>query len=279
MEKQIIFMMAFIIGSLNLAKAQDTIVFKNQESKIVKITQIKSEELTCKDFANLEGPDYIYELSKITAIHFKNGIVQDYNIPDNDVEYVNDVPVKKYEEPTTLQSDTASVLPKKLYKYEERSEYYKNVPYQHEYGDLYNPALAGVASYFIPGLGQMISGETGRGLAFFGGTVGAYLVTMIGFTALASETYYYENYYYHNNNNNKTLYTAMAVGGLISTIGLEIWSIVDAVHVAKVNNLYNRDLRRQRLASIRLSPYIDASKQTLSLNNQPAVGLSLKVNF
>jgi len=39
--------------------------------------------------------------------------------------------------------------------------------YMPQPGDPNNPAVMGLASFFIPGLGQMLSGETGRGLAFF----------------------------------------------------------------------------------------------------------------
>jgi len=41
--------------------------------------------------------------------------------------------------------------------------------YTYQDGDKYNPAVAGITSFLIPGLGQVISGETIRGLAFFGG--------------------------------------------------------------------------------------------------------------
>ncbi|ULB33745.1 MULTISPECIES: hypothetical protein [Proteiniphilum] len=37
-------------------------------------------------------------------------------------------------------------------------------------GDKHNPIVMGFSSYFVPGLGQMLSGEVGRGLAFLGGT-------------------------------------------------------------------------------------------------------------
>ena len=279
MKKTFFLLFILIIGVFNSIKAQDTIFFKNNESKIVKITQIKSNELFCKEFTNLEGPDYIYELKKIGEIHFKNGLVQTYDILDeNEVEYINDVAVKKQD----LDKYKEPIQNFRLDSYSERNEYYKNVPYHKEYGDPYEPALAGIASYFIPGLGQMICGESGRGLAFLGGTAATYFVTMIGFSGLSygvTYDYYSGNNNSYNYNNNGSLFTAMAVGGAISTVGLYIWSIVDAVHVAKVNNLYARDLRTQNQVSFQLSPFIDTSKTALSLNNQPALGLSLRMNF
>jgi len=41
--------------------------------------------------------------------------------------------------------------------------------YSPQYGDPNNPAISGVCSFLIPGLGQMVSGEVGRGLSFLGG--------------------------------------------------------------------------------------------------------------
>ena len=55
---------------------------------------------------------------------------------------------------------------KKWYGYfPEKVEMYDTHQYVKQFGDPYNPVLAGVASYFIPGLGQMISDESSRGLA------------------------------------------------------------------------------------------------------------------
>ena len=57
---------------------------------------------------------------------------------------------------------------------------YRNLKHIYDYKD-YQPSVyvsrspggMGVASFFIPGLGQMISGEIGRGLAWMGGHLGA----------------------------------------------------------------------------------------------------------
>src|SRR5450759_4570003 len=52
--------------------------------------------------------------------------------------------------------------------------------YTYQVGDPYNTALAGIASLLIPGLGQMVSGEGGRGAAFLGGYVGCWVVYGVG---------------------------------------------------------------------------------------------------
>jgi hypothetical protein len=50
----------------------------------------------------------------------------------------------------------------------DKFDFHQYIP---EYGDPYNPAVSGICSLIVPGLGQMMCGETGRGLAFMGGYV------------------------------------------------------------------------------------------------------------
>lgn len=272
------------------SQAQDTIMFKNGDLKLAKIIQIKSSELTYKDFQNLEGPDYIIKISKVNEIHFKNGFVQKYNVPEStieksqeNVEYINDVPVKPRTELEQQKQEDFSV--RRFSSYKEKRNYYKNVPYQYDYMDRLNPWLSSLASYFLPGLGQIVSGETGRGLAFMGGTVACQVVALIGLAGLShsstNNNYYtgyggYSYYYYNNNDNNETLYAAMLVGGLISTVGVYIWNIVDAYQVAKINNLYARDLRKSHL-SIQLSPSVLPTKTYAS--NSYAFGATLSIHL
>lgn len=279
MKKLTLLLIVFTIGALNLIKAQDTIVFKSNELKIVKVTQVKSNEIICKSFSNLEGPDYIYEIAKIKEIRYHNGSVEVYNLPDDEVEYVNDIPVKKYEE-ITPATDLPNV--KKLNTYSERCEYYKGVHYHREFGDPYNLWVAGIASYFVPGLGQMVSGETGRGFAFLGGFSAAYIVTIVGVSSMYATTKYDYNYDYpipYSTPNQNSTGSIITIGGGLAMLGIYIWSIVDAVNVARVNNLYDRDLRKNSQLNLQLTPFIDARSTSLSLNNKPAVGLSLKLNF
>ncbi len=70
----------------------------------------------------------------------------------------------------------------------------------------------GIASYFIPGLGQAINGQWGKAAGFFGGSVlsGGY----VGLGIIAKER------------------VPIAMGGL-AALGITIWSIVDAVKNAK----------------------------------------------
>ena len=148
------------------------------------------------------------------------------------------------------------------YKY----DYHQYIP---DYNVPYNPAISGLCSFFVPGLGQMFSGEVGRGLGFLGAYAGCAIIYGVGAVQITNSMYDY------NGTSTKGIGTMLlGVGGML---GVSIWSIVDAVHVAKVKNMYIRDLRKTSSLSFEVSPYVE----TLTINNQitTPVGLSMRVNF
>jgi len=146
-----------------------------------------------------------------------------------------------------------------------------------EYGDPYDPGINGVCSFLVPGLGQVLSGETGRGIAFFGGSVGFAIVYGIGAVQVMSNVSnidYYGNSTYNGNSNAGVGTMLLGLGGMAF---VSIWSIVDAIKVAKVNNMYYRSLRKTSLIKLNMSPYVE----TLSINNQVStpVGMTMRVTF
>ena len=56
-------------------------------------------------------------------------------------------------------------------QYKKNKTRYDHKAYVYKSGDRYIPVLAGFCSLPVPGLGQAISGEPIRGLAFLGGSV------------------------------------------------------------------------------------------------------------
>jgi hypothetical protein len=66
--------------------------------------------------------------------------------------------------------------------------------------------------------------------------------------------------------------------GALGAVGINIWSIVDAVHVAKVNNMYYQDhYKRTSAINLEIAPYAEP----ITMYNQVTVpvGLSLKATF
>lgn len=142
-----------------------------------------------------------------------------------------------------------------------------------EYGDPYNPALSGVCSLFVPGLGQMLSGETGRGLAFMGGYIGCAVLVEAGAVQFTSNNFrYLGNSGYSGNSG-----VGVMLIGLGGMAAIEIWSIFDAVKVAKVNNMYIRSLRRTSSLNLEISPYVDHISITNQVSNP--IGMTMRVKF
>ena len=139
--------------------------------------------------------------------------------------------------------------------------------YSYQPGDPYNPTLAGVASFQIPGLGQVISAESGRGLAFFGGYVGCIVLWSAGFANLSNGG---------SSVNSGVVLVFLGGAGLLT---VSVWSIVDAVRVAKVNNLAFRDQTKPSF-NIEFSPYFGNQPVFGILGNQSIpVGLSIRFSF
>lgn len=143
-------------------------------------------------------------------------------------------------------------------RYREYKNLYSTIGYRTQWGDPYNPTTCGVVSALLPGLGQCVAGEWGRGALFFGGY--ALLVASIGQKSGIEDN------------------GAVYVLPMAALAGLYIWNICDAVKVAKIKNLYTRDLRGQMAApELRLEPYIN--NVPAKTGNQLVGGLALKVNL
>ncbi len=131
----------------------------------------------------------------------------------------------------------------------------------YEEGDPYNPVTCGVLS-IIPGVGQMVAHECGRGAAFLGGAAGCFLFSVTGFGVAFGS--------------NEELGGGMIIVGLLGIAAIDIWSIIDATRVAKVKNLAWRD-RNNTGFNLHMEPYISPIQTIGSTKTQ--VGLSLKVHF
>lgn len=154
---------------------------------------------------------------------------------------------------------------------------YRNLKHIYDYKDyqpfIYesrSPGGMGVASFFIPGLGQMISGEIGRGLAWMGGSMGAYLVMGVGGASMSSAEYYGES--------DSTAATIIYLVGFTSLLAVDICCIVDAVRVAKVKNMYERDLYK-KLYSFDLDLHPSVNYILTPTGTQPTAGFTFALNF
>ena len=158
-----------------------------------------------------------------------------------------------------------SVLANGQYKINKTKYNYRTYSYQ--VGDPYNTGVAGLCSLLIPGLGQMLSGETGRGLAFLGTDLGFSVVYVVGILKASNDI---------NNYGEPTSGTGLIAAGGIGMLVVDIWSIVDAVRVAKVNNLAFRD-KNKTSCSFKIQPYVSVINNYSTTRS--ASGISFKVIF
>ena len=156
-------------------------------------------------------------------------------------------------------------------KYKEIKHLYNPKEYIKDIYDPYNPAVAGVCSFLIPGLGQILDGEIGRGILFL---VGA------GFTTGAAVAFSQPAYYSGKTANYYDWQAPVSIACLCGALAIDIWAIVDAVKVGKIKNMYNQDLRKlfsDNNINVSLSPTLAYVPMSNGLT--PTAGVALRVTF
>ncbi len=230
--------------------AQDIITTKDGTDIKAKILEVTINEVKYKKFNNLEGPTFTMLKSEILIVRYQNG--------ENEV----------FKE--SRGSAAAFNTDKEVYpgmRYRDYKDFYNTSEYVSRPGDPYTPFWIGFGDFFIPGLGNAITGEWGRAAGFFFGNLA------LGMLALSQVDY---DYYYGDYEYGSLYWVIMA-----ARLGLNIASICDAVHVAKAKNMYNQDLRAQHASlDFRIEPYLAYTPTGLPGNSlTPAAGLSLKLSF
>lgn len=174
--------------------------------------------------------------------------------------FAGNIVVQENEEGAADQT-TAQITENMKYKQLKNIYNYKN--FTPTVNDRYSPGWSAVASFFIPGLGQMICGEVGRGFAYFGGAAGCYLVAGVG-SALSM-------------NGNQTAGLTVSIAGLAGVLAVEVLAIIDADRVARVKNMYEQDLRKKLAFDIDLYPSVDFIQSANGLT--PTAGMTLALKF
>ena len=247
MKRLIIILAVLILGIADLS-AQDIITKRNGEDIRARITAIGPDTISYQLYDINDGITYTIMKSDVVLIRYKDGrneVIRAGSSSYDPLLYGSREPVEGIR-PGMKYSEL-----KDLYNYK---EYIRGLIQNH------NPTGVGVASFFIPGLGQMICGEGWRGTAFLGGWLGASVLQ-----ALALQ--------YSFDHDTEILYLL----GTATTLGIKIWSIVDATRVAKVKNMYERDLMRTYSINVDLHPSVNYIKTSTGI--QPTAGLTLAMRF
>ena len=141
-------------------------------------------------------------------------------------------------------------------KYRELKEYYNYKDYTKTDDQVHSPAGVGIASYLIPGLGEMICGSGWRGAIFMGGWLACHYCCIASIMELSDAMYY---------------------TSVLGAQAIRIISCIDATRVAKVKNMYKRDLKGMYALDVDLYPSMNYMKTAEGI--QPISGLTLAVRF
>ncbi|MBR1834106.1 MAG: hypothetical protein IJ785_01150 [Bacteroidales bacterium] len=251
MKKALFAMVALLLTATGQIVAQDIITLKDGTDIKAKILEITPTELKYKKYNNLEGPTITILKSQVLIVRYENGENEVFNDSQKNTNN-NDIHNSSY-----------------IHDYMKYSEYknlYDKNKYIRQIGDPYSPSGCGWASFFIPGLGQAIADEWGRAAWIF--------IVNVGLGAVSVRAAY--NYAYYGDNTSTLLLVASSFGRLV----FDIWSIVDAVNVAKIKNMHSQELRARQTSSLNISmtPYLGFAS-CKDNSKQPVTGLSFNLSF
>ncbi len=214
MKRLLIIVLAVLALAGREACAQDIIHTKKGENILATAVIFGPSQVSYRLYEDPTGPMQFIETSKVETIYFENG------------------------EKMKLTQDDAEVSKGTNSFYRLRDKYNPR-DYQPQPGDAYNPALMGVASFIIPGLGQILEGEWGTGLIYMAGDA-----AMIALTVASLKNNYkiYESGLGTDSqiiqaNKQVTIGTVFCLAGAVA---LSAFSAYDAVRIAKVKNLHVR---------------------------------------
>lgn len=255
--KRFVLVFVALMASAAMAQAQDLITKKDGQDIKARVLEVSPNEVKYKLYDEPDGATYIVKKSELVMIRYESG--------RNEVFNNNSQSGMLYTDREAVENLTVGM------KYKELKNLYNFREYTPALADRYSPAWSGVASFFIPGLGQMICNEVGRGFAFLGGAVGGSILAPVVMFYGATVT---------TSGQIVELAPGSVIAGLAISAGvaaLDIIAIIDGVRVAKVKNMYEQDLRKAYSLEMNVSPSFDFAM--VGNSYQPTAGLKLSVKF
>lgn len=235
--KRILFVLAVLVVNVLTLSAQETIVTKSGSSFKGNVLEI--DRKTVKYRLSDEPTARVYTIRKSEVLMIKDAMGQ--------VDVISELGYNDL---------------KAIYDYKD---------WNREVGGRYNPSLMGFCSWLVPGLGQMICGEGGRGAGWLIGAAGSAAIAGAGYGMYSA---------YKANHDIGAAYYGVGMYMMILApavlVTIDICSIVDACRVAKVKNLHDQSVNSPKY-SFELHPSVDYIRMADGV--QPTAGLSLAVKF
>ncbi len=182
-----------------------------------------------------------------------------------------------------IQGTQTDIQTLELMKFREYKHLYSLENYQGQPDDRYSLAWSGVASGFLPGLGQMISGQVGRGFAWFGGYMGCYIVSYSGFIiVLLNSVGCCPNPEYDNHRHDAgrgavaAMGASMAVLGTAGAVAIHVFSILDAIKVAKIKNMHWQEVKGRTEVDMQMYPSVTYMNTFDGVKAAPGVTLAVR---
>ena len=250
------------------SKAQDVITRFDGTDILAIIQSADDDHILFKYWKDTVDQLYEIDNSDVLMVRYNDGRCVVYPAGQKVLEGMNTPSSPVMEEPAW------SSFARPGMSYNEYKDYYNPKRYNRYYDDPYSPGLAGWGSFFFTGLGQGFDGEWGRAASYFGLYWGFRLLAWGTADELSFDNGYYVSY--------SGISALLRLGATV----VKICSIVDAVRVAKIKNMYHQDLNRSRYAGnvqFDVQPFF-ASAPSYGIGSnagdlRPVTGLSLRMSF
>ncbi len=200
-----IFLFLCVILVSFVCKAQDRIIKTSGENILVKITG--SNKYNVRYYINNDKTLYLLSKDDIYKIIYQNG----------KEEIVTNI----YKESDVLKSQSNIIPNYSILK----NKYKHKLLSAKDITKTYSPITMGISSLLITGMGQILCGEQGRGFNQLLGNI-AISSTFILLSAISSFIFIPQ------------VAIAFSVLSIISPIFINILSMIDAINIAKIKNLY-----------------------------------------
>ena len=254
MKKYFLILVISIVSSMS-SFAQDTIILRNGDEVVAKVTEVSDNELRYLLWNNLDGPTYIKRVSDIYSVTYKSGhkdIFGNIDISNNEElekegERVNDEFFKMYSENGAMKM-SGGILKK---------DYLQQILFTDEY-ETYTSAR----KQYCIGKGFVLSGV---------------MVSSVGALLLIGESAVESNYTPSEKKAlNAVSISAIVVGSILVNVGVPLWA-VGAGRLHWVARNYNNRMSGNTV-SLSVEPSLFQCPKELG-NQSTAYGLGLTLDF